>query len=131
MSQLRRLKQKTCKEYNAKSKRQKALFSLCFISTIVVSFAMWVVCAIQNSLSLTPLIISGSVWLVFDVVFAVAIKNKWSFLFDNCTGGFRYTDGNDKTEAERRKDNWRANCFSFAIAVVIFLLHLVLLFMCI
>ena len=128
MSQLRRLKQKARKEYNVKSKRQKALFSLCFISTIVVSFSMWVVCAIQNSLSLTPLIISGSVWLVFDVVFAVAIKNKWSFLFDNCTGGFRYTDGKDKTEAERRKDNWRANCFSFAIAVAIFILHLVLFF---
>lgn len=128
MSQLRRLKQKAYKEYNAKSKRQKALFSLCFIPTIVISLMMLVVCAIQNSLSLTPLIISGSVWLVFDVVFAVAIKNKWSFLFDNCTGGFRYTDGNDKTEAERRKDNWQAHCLNFAIAVAIFVLHLVLLF---
>lgn len=127
MSQLRRLKQKARKEYNAKSKRQKALFSLCFISTIVVSFAMWVVCAIQNSLLLTPLIISGSVWLVFDVMFAIAIQNKRSFLF-HCTGTFRYDHSCNKTETERRKDNWRANCFSFAIAVAIFILHLVLFF---
>ena len=131
MSQLRRLKQKARKEYGAKSKRQKALFSLCFIPTIVISLVMLVVCAINDAFSFATTIISGSVWFVFDVVFTVAIKNEWSFLFDQGIGGFRYTDGNNKTEAERRKDNWRANCFSFAIAVVIFLLHLVLLFMCI
>lgn len=128
MSQLRRLKQKARKEYNAKSKRQKALFSLCFIPTIVISLVMLVVCAINDAFSLATTIVSGSAWFVFDVVFAVAIKNKWSFLFDNCTGGFRYTDGNDKTEAERRKDNWSASCLNFAIAVAIFILHLVLFF---
>lgn len=128
MSQLRRLKQKARQEYNARTKRQKAIFSLCFILTIAVSFAMLVVCVINSSFSRTPVIISGSVWLVFDVVFAIAIKNKKPFLFENCTGTFRYDHSYNKTEAERRKDNWQANCLNFAIAVAIFVLHLVLLF---
>ncbi len=128
MSQLRKLKQKARKEYNSRIKRQKIVFSIFFIVTIVISFTMVIVCTIKNVPTLTTTIVSGSAWLIFDVLFAFAIKNKWYFLFDECSGGLHYNYNNKKTEAERKKDNWQGNCFKFAVSIVMLLIHLILLF---
>ena len=127
MSQLRKLKQKAQIEHNLKVKRQKFIFSLCFIFTMAVSFLMLVVCAINKAPTLTTTIISGSVWFIFDILYAFAIKNKWYILVDECSTGRVHSDYN-KIEAERKKDNWQGNCFKFAISVIIFLIHLGLLF---
>ena len=127
MSQLRRLKQKAQKESKLKIRRQKVIFSLCFVLTMVVSFAMLVVCAINNAPTLTTTIISGSVWLLFDIVYGCAIKNKWYILFDECTTSRISTDYN-KNATQRKMDNWKGNCFKFAISVIVFLIHLILLF---
>ncbi len=127
MSQLRKLKQKARKEHILKIKKQKAIFSLCFIFTMIVSVVMLIICAINNAPTLITTIISGSTWFIFDVLYAYAIKNKWHILFDECSTG-RFVSDYGKTETERRKDNWQGNCFKFAISVAIFLAHLVLLF---
>ena len=127
MSKFRRLKQKAQKENKSKIKRQKTIFSLCFVLTIVISFAMLVICAINNAPTLTTTIISGSAWLLFDIVYGYAIKNKWPLLFDECTTG-RISPNYNKNEAKRKKDNWEGNCLKFAISVILFLIHLVLFF---
>ena len=128
MSQLRKLRKNAQKEYNLKIKRQKTVFSIFFIVTIVISFTMLIICAANNAPTLTTTIISGSAWFMFDVLFAFAIKNKWCFLFDDCSVGLHYNYNNKKTETERKKDNWQGNCFKFALCVVILLIHFVLLF---
>ena len=128
MSQLRKLRKKAQKEYNLKIKGQKAIFSILFIVTIIISFTMLIICAINSAPTPTTTIVSGSAWFIFDVLFAFAIKNKWYFLFDGCSGGLHYNYNNNKTETERKKDNWQGNRFKFAISVVILLIHLVLLF---
>ena len=117
MSQLRKLKQKAQKEHNLKIKRQKTLFSLCFIITLVISFIMLVICAINNAPTLTTTIISGCVWFLFDILYAYAIKNKWYILFDECSTG-RVSFDYKKTEAHRNEDNWQGNCLKFAISVI-------------
>mgnify|MGYP003305850773 CR=1 FL=1 len=128
MSQLRKLRKKAEKDFELKIKRQKSTFSIFFVLTIVISFTMLIICAINNAPTLIATIVSGSAWFIFDVLFAFAIKNKWHFLFNECSGGLHYNYNNSKTEAERKKDNWQGNCFKFAICVVILLIHLVLLF---
>ncbi len=128
MSQLRKFRKKAQKEYDLKIKRLKAIFSIFFTVTIVISFTMLIICAINNAPTLTTTIVSGSAWFIFDVLFAFAIKNKWYFLFDECSGGLHYNYNNNKTKTERKKDNWQGNRFKFAISVVILLIHLVLLF---
>ena len=128
MSQLRKLKQNAQKEYNSRIKRQKIVFSIFFVITIVISFTMLIVCAINNAPTLTTIIVSGSAWCIFDILFAFAIKHKWHFLFNECSGGLHYNYNNSKTEAERKKDNWQGNCFKFVISIVIFIIHLVLVF---
>ena len=130
MSQLRKLEHKAQKEYNLKikDKRQKTVFSIFFIVTIVISFTMLIVCAINNEPTLTTTIVSGSAWFIFDILFALAIKNEWHFLYDECSGGLHYNYNNKKTEADRKNDNWQGNCFKFAIGIAIFIIHLVLFF---
>ena len=128
MSQLRKLKQKAQKEYNSRIKRQKIVFSIFFVITIVISFTMLIVCAINNAPTLTTTIVSGSAWFIFVILFAFAIKNKRYFLFDECSGGLHYNYNNKKTEAERKKENWQGNCFKFVIGIAIFIIHLVLFF---
>ena len=128
MSQLRKQKQKAQKEYNLKIKRQKTVFSIFFIVTIVISFTMLIICAANNAPTLTTTIISGSAWFTFDVLFAFAIKNKWCFLFDVSSGGLHYNYNNKKTETERKKDNWKGNFLKFAISVAVFIIHLILFF---
>ena len=127
MSQLRKIKQKARKEYNLKIKRQKAVFSIFFIVTIVISFTMLITCAVNKAPTLITTVVSGSAWLVFVILYAYAIKNRWYILFDECTTGRYHSDFN-KTENERKNDNWQGNCFKFAMSVVILLIHLVLLF---
>ena len=127
MSQLRKIKQKAQKEYKLKIKRQKTIFSFFFIVAVCVSFFMLILCAINNGPTFVTTIVSGSVWLVFDIIFACAIKRKWHILFDECSTGKVHSDFG-KAEDERKKDNWQGNCFKFAISVAIFLLHLVVFF---
>ena len=127
MSQLRKLRQKVQKEHDLKIKRQKAVFSTFFIVTIVISFSMLIICVINNAPTITTTIISGSVWFLFDLLYAYAIKSKWYILFDECSTG-RFQFDLIKTEIDRKKDNWQGNCFKFAISVAILLIHFVLLF---
>ena len=127
MSKRRRLKQKLQKERDKKIKRQKAIFSFSFIVTMLISFIMLCIYAANGAPTLPAIIISGCAWLLFDVLFAYAIKNKWYLLFDQCSTGtvsFNY----DKPEEERKNDNWEGNCFKFVISLIIFLIHLILLF---
>ena len=125
MSQLRKLKQKAQKEYNSRIKRQKIVFSIFFVITIVISFTMLIVSAINNAPTLTTTIVSGSAWFIFDILFAFAIKNKWHFLFNECSGGLHCNYNSNETDSQRKKDNWRGNCFKFAVSVAVFLIHLV------
>lgn len=127
MSRLRRLKQKARREYAFKLKRQKNLFSFVFIVTILISFLMLVVCAIYDRPTLMTTIISGTAWLVFDILYAYAIKRKWYMLFEFCSPGI-LTGDEFKTEAEIKQDNWQGNCFKFAISVIVFIGHLILFF---
>ena len=127
MSQLRKLKQKKREENRRKTKRQKAFFQCVFILTIIISFIMLIVCVINNAPTLTTTIISGIAWLLFDIIFAYAIKNKWSFLFDECSTG-RLSCDYTKTDSQRKRDNWQGNCLYFAISIIIFIIHLVVLF---
>jgi len=126
-SQLRKLKQRAQKENDLRIKRVKAVFSIFFIATIVISFTMLMICAINNTLTLMTTAVSVSGWFAFVLLYAYAIKNKWYFLFDECSTG-RFSSDLNKTEAERKRDNWQGNCFKFAISVAILLVHLVLLF---
>ena len=127
MSKRRRLKQKLQKERDKKIKRQKAIFSFSFIVTMLISFIMLCIYAANGAPTLPALIISGCAWLLFDVLFAYAIKNKWYLLFDQCSTG-RVSFNYDKPEEERKNDNWEGNCFKFVISLIIFLIHLILLF---
>ena len=127
MSQLRRGKQRARRERDLKIKRQKTILSVGFVFTIIISFSMLIVCAVNNAPTLTTTIVSGSVWLLFDILFAYAIKKKWFVLFDECNNGrlsFNYTE----REPERRKNNWEGNICKFVTSVVILLIHLVLFF---
>ena len=127
MSQLRKLKQRAQKEHDLKIKKQTVIFSVCFIFTMAVSFLMLIICTINNAPTLTTTIISGSAWLIFDVLYAYALKNKWYILFDECSTG-RFHSDYGKNETERKKDNWQGNCLKFAISVTVFFAHLVLFF---
>lgn len=127
MSQLRKMRKKVHKEHNLKIKRQKAIFSVCFVFTIASSLIVLVFCAINESITLATIIISGCAWLLFDIVYAYAIKNKWHLLFDECSTG-RFSLDCNQTEAQRKKDNWQGNRFKFVISVIILLIHIVLLF---
>ena len=127
MSQMRRLKRELQKRHNSRLKRQKTIFSFSFILTIIISFTMLALCAINRAPTITTTLISGCFWLLFDIIFAYAIKNKWRLLSDECSTG-RISFDSDQTEAQRKKDNWQGNCFKFALSVIILLVHIVLLF---
>ena len=127
MSKLRRLKQKLQKERNKKNERQKVIFSFSFIVTMLISFVMLCIYAAKGEPTLPPIIISGCAWLLFDILFAYAIKNKWYLLFEQCSTG-RVSFNYDKPEEERKNDNWEGNCFKFVISLIIFLIHLILFF---
>ena len=125
MSQLRKLRKQEQKQYKLKIKRQKTVFSSGFILTLIISFIMLVICAIKNAPTLTTTVISGCAWLIFDLLFAYAIKNKWTFLFEECSTG-RVSSDYGKTDAQRRKDNWQGNCFKLAISIVVLAIHVIL-----
>ena len=127
VSQLRKLKQKVQKQRNTKIKRQKTVFSTCFIITLIISLIMLVICAINKDPTFTTTVISGCAWLIFDFLFAYAIKNKWTLLFDECSTG-RVSSDYHKTDMQRRKDNWQGNCFKFAISIAVLAIHVILLF---
>lgn len=125
MSQLRKLRQQEQKQHNLKIKRQKTMFSACFILTLIISFIMLVICAINKGPTLITTAISGCAWLIFDFLFAYAIKNKWTLLFDECSTA-RVSSDNHKTDMQRRKENWQGNCFKFAISIAILAIHVIL-----
>lgn len=127
MSQMRQLKRELKKQHDARRKTQKIIFSFCFILAIITSFTMLVLCAINHAPTITTTIISGCAWLLFDMVYACAIKNKWHLLFDECSTG-RVSLAHGKTEAQRKKDNWQGNCLKFVVSVIILLIHVVALF---
>ena len=127
MSQIRKLKQRLQKEHNLKIKRQKTMFSTCFIITLIISLIMLVICAINKAPTFTTTVISGCAWLIFDLLFAYAVKNKWTLLFDECSTG-RVSLDYRKTETQRRKDNWQGNVFKFAISIAVLVIHVILLF---
>ena len=127
MSKLRKLKQQVQKQSNLKIKRQKTMFSTCFILTLIISFIMLVICAINNAPTLVTTLISGCAWLIFDLLFAYAMKNKWTLLFEECSTG-RVSSDYGKTDAQRRKDNWQGNCFKFGISIAVLVIHVILLF---
>ena len=127
MSQLRKLKQKLNRDFDLKVRRQTLIFSFFFIFTIMVSFSMLFVCAMNNAPTMTTTLVSGSAWLVFDMIFGYAIKKKWSLLFDECSAGTHAKYNPLKTLSERKKDNWQGNCLKFVISIVVLIIHLVLL----
>ena len=127
VSQLRKLKQQVQKQRNTKIKRQKTVFSTCFIITLIISLIMLVICAINKAPTFTTTVISGCAWLIFDFLFAYAIKNKWTLLFDECSTG-RVSSDYHKTDMQRRKDNWQGNVFKFAICIAILGIHVILFF---
>ena len=127
VSQLRRLRQQIHNQHNLKIKRQKTVFSTCFIITLIISLIMLVICAINKAPTFTTTVISGCAWLIFDFLFAYAIKNKWAFLFDECSTG-RVSSDYHKTDMQRRKDNWQGNCFKFAISIAVLAIHVILFF---
>ena len=125
MSKLRKLRQQEQKKHNLKIKRQKTIFSICFIFTILISFTMLLICAINNAPTLTTTVVSGCAWLIFDLLFAYSIKNKWSLLFEECSTG-RVSADYHKTDTQRRQDNWQGNCLKFAISIVVLAIHVIL-----
>ena len=127
MSKLRKLRKQVQKQQKLKIKRQKTVFSSCFIFTLIISFIMLVICAIKNAPTLTTTVISGCAWLIFDLLFAYAIKNKWTLLFEECSTG-RVSSDYGKTDAQRRKDNWQGNCFKFGISIAVLVIHVILFF---
>ena len=124
--QLRKLRQ-VQKQHNLKIKRQKTVFSTCFVLTMIVSLIMLVICAINKGPTLITTLISGCAWLIFDLLFALSIKNKWALLFDECSTG-RVSFDYHKTDMQRRKDNWQGNCFKFAISIAVLAIHVIFLF---
>ena len=94
---------------------------------IVISLIMLVICAINKAPTFTTTVISGCAWLIFDFLFAYAIKNKWTLLFDECSTG-RVSLEYHKTETQRRKDNWQGNVFKFTISIAVLVIHVILLF---
>ena len=125
MSKLRKLRKQEQKQHKLKNKKTKTVFSSCFIFTMIISFIMLVICAIKNAPTLTTTVISGCAWLIFDLLFAYAIKNKWTFLFEECSTG-RVSSDYGKTDAQRRKDNWQGNCFKFGISIAVLVIHVIL-----
>ena len=87
---------------------------------------MLVICVINNATTLITTVISGCAWLIFDLLFAYAIKNKWTLLFAECSTG-RVSSDYRKTDTQRKKDNWQGNCFKFAIGIAILAIHMILL----
>ena len=88
---------------------------------------MLVFCAVNHAPTIITTIISGCSWLLFEIVFAYAIKSKWHILFDECSTG-RVSFDYNKTEALRKSNNWKGNCFKFVISTIILLVHIVLTF---
>ena len=127
MSQLRKLRKQEQKQYKLKTKRQKTVFSTCFIITLIISLIMLVICAINKAPTFTTTVISGCAWLIFDLLFAYAMKNKWTLLFEECSTG-RVSSDYGKTDAQRRKDNWQGHVFKFAIRIAVLAIHVILLF---
>ena len=68
VSQLRKLKQQVQKQNNLKIKRQKTMFSTCFIITLIISLIMLVICAINKAPTFTTTVISGCAWLIFGTI---------------------------------------------------------------
>ena len=95
------------------------------ILTMIISFIMLVICAINNAPTLITTTVSGCAWLFFDLLFAYAIKNKWTLLFDECSTG-RVSSNYNKTDMQRRKDNWQGNVFWFAISIAVLVIHVIL-----
>ena len=125
MSQLRKLRKQEQKHNNLKIKRQKTVFSSGFILTLIISFIMLVICAINNAPTLITTTVSGCAWLIFDLLFAYAMKNKWTLLFEECSTG-RVSSDYGKTDAQRRKDNWQGICFKFGISIAVLVIHVIL-----
>ena len=125
MSQLGKLRKQEQKQYKLKTKRQKTVFSTCFIITLIISLIMLVICAINKAPTFTTTVISGCAWLIFVFLFAYAVKNKWAFLFDECSTG-RVSSDYHKTDMQRRKDNWQGNCFKFGISIAVLVIHVIL-----
>ena len=125
VSNFRRLQQKARKRYQRKLKIQKATFSTVCILTIIITFSMMFVWGMNDGPTLETVIISASGWLVFDTLFAYAIKNKWYMLYDECDGFLHHDYTHVKTEPERQKDNWQGNCVWFVLSIAVLLIHLI------
>jgi len=83
VSQFRRLRQQIHNQHNLKIKRQKTVFSTCFIITLIISLIMLVICAINKAPTFTTTVISGCAWLIFDFLFAYAKKTNGLFCLMN------------------------------------------------
>ena len=125
VSNFRRLQQKARKRYQRKLKIQKATFSTICILTIIITLSMMFVWGMNDGPTLETVIISASGWLVFDTLFAYAIKNKWYMLYDDCAHVLAQDYTHVKTEPERQKDNWQGNCCWFALSIAVLLIHLI------
>ena len=66
-------------------------------------------------------------WLIFGFLFAYAIKNKWTLLFDECSTG-RVSSDYHRSDVQRRKDNWQGNVFKFTISIAVLVIHVILFF---
>ena len=126
MSKPQKVKRKTQKRSKPKIKMENVIFSISFIATIAISFIMLCICAANDTPTRMATVISGCAWLLFDILYAYAIKNKWSVLFDECSTS-RLSCDFDKTEEQQKKDNWEGNCLKFAISVIIFFVHVAVL----
>ena len=127
MSQLRKLKQQVQKQHDLKTKKQKTMLSTCFVLTLIISLTMLVVCTINNAPTFATTVISGCAWLIFDLLYLYAIKNKWAFLFDECSTG-RVSSDYHKTDRQCQNDNWQGNVFKLFISIAVLAIHVILLF---
>lgn len=55
------------------------VFSFCFCATILISFAMLVVCAVYQKMLLWTELVFTVTWGMFTAFFTYCIKNKWWF----------------------------------------------------
>lgn len=117
MASFRKARQHYRKKQEQKRMWQQRLFSFVFCTTILISVALLIVCAIHQKMFLWAEIAFTITWGLFTFFFAVCLKKKYWF--------FSEPHFWSKVGWISEKAAWKASVFEFSISLVIFVFFLV------
>lgn len=117
MANFRRMKQQHRKNQEQKKKLQQGLFSFVFCSTILISVALLIVCAIYQKMLLWTEIAFTITWGFFTFFFGICLKKKFWFFSE----AHFWTKVGWVNEKESRK----TSVFEFGLSTTIFICFLI------